>query len=155
MALGVAVLGRWSGIVPVAPVGVLALLLAPVAAGLGGLRLEGSPWRVPRSWTALGPVGYAGAFGLALGTGVLTALTSPAAYVLLAWLATGPSGTAALAVALAYAAGRTVPVLVIAAVARRRDTHPAELVAAAGARIPRLGAVEAAVLVATGLVLLV
>jgi hypothetical protein len=127
---------------------VLALVLAPVAAGLGGIRLEGSPWRVPQSWSGLGPVGYATAFGAALGTGAVTALSSPAAYVLLAWLLTGPGPVAAAAVAAAYAAGRAAPLLGIAAVALRRDEHPAALVAAAGTVVPRLGPVEGAVLAA-------
>jgi hypothetical protein len=90
-------------------VGALAAVLAAVALRLLPVHLEGSPWRVPREWSQLGRVTYAGIFGAALGTGLATALASPALYALFAWGLVAPAWSAVWPVFLAFALGRAVP----------------------------------------------
>jgi hypothetical protein len=104
--------------------GLLTLLLALVTARLLPLRLPGSPWRVPRSWGALGHVAYSGVFGAALGTGLATALPSAGLYALVGWGLVAPAWTAVWPVFGAFALGRVLPVLLIAVQAERRGTYP-------------------------------
>ena len=86
------------------------------------LPLLSSPWRVPREWNRFGRVGYAAAFGFALGTGVLTALPSAGLILIGVWSASGVPlhevgvvwGTFAAARVLttASASGRSYPAVV-------------------------------------------
>ncbi|MGW4474362.1 hypothetical protein ACWENQ_32220 [Nonomuraea sp. NPDC004354] len=117
-------LGEVTGGLPAWALGGVALVLALVAGGLLPVRLEGSPWRVPRHWAALGPVPYAGVFGVALGTGLATALSSPGLYLLVLWPLGAPNWWPAVLPFLGVAAGRAFPLVLIAARSFSRGRHP-------------------------------
>ncbi len=145
-AVGVAAAWHWLGTLAGHPprwaLGLLAVLLALVAGELLPLRLPGSPWRVPRSWGRLGHVGYASVFGIALGTGLATALPSPGLYALVAWGLAAPGWPAVWPVFGAFAAGRAVPLLVVAAHADRRRGHPDQELETASRIASRLSPAE-------------
>jgi hypothetical protein len=104
--------------------GLLAVVLALVTARLLPLRLPGSPWRVPRSWGALGHLAYSAVFGAALGTGLVTALPSPGLYALVGWGLGAPAWGTVWPVFLAFGLGRALPVLLLAVQAARQGTYP-------------------------------
>jgi hypothetical protein len=104
----------------------LTAALALVTAGLIPIHLDGSPWRVPQSWHRLGPVGYPAAFGVALGTGFATQLSSPAAYLVLVWPTVAPGWTQIWPVFAAFAAGRALPFLAVAIRSAQRRSYPAD-----------------------------
>jgi hypothetical protein len=109
--------------------GALAAAMAVVAAGLLPVHLDGSRWRVPREWSDLGSVWYAGIFGAALGTGLVTALASPGLYVLFAWGLTAATWSAVWPVFLAFGIGRVLPFATIglrAYIRERRVTNIGE-----------------------------
>lgn len=89
---------------------VIAMLCALFVLPVMPIALTGSPWRVPRTWGNKGIVPYATLFGLALGTGVMTALTSPGFYALVfATLVTGDP-MLPLVLATLFALGRWLTV---------------------------------------------
>jgi hypothetical protein len=89
--------------------GIVTAAMAVVAAGLLPIHLDGSRWRVPREWSDLGRVWYAGIFGAALGTGLVTALASPGLYAVFAWGLTAATWSAVWPVFLAFGLGRALP----------------------------------------------
>jgi hypothetical protein len=97
--------------------GLLAVFLAAASARLPGLRLSGSPWRVPSSWGRIGRVPYAALFGFTLGTGLLNALSSPTFFLLLAWAWFAASWPAVVLVFGAFALARALPTAVMTAAA--------------------------------------
>lgn len=114
------------------PSGIVGALLLGIAA-LGSLALlaagdlpvaTGSPWRVPRNWAARGHSTYAGVFGLALGGGFFTALPSVGLIGLVLWALLSASTWAVVIGFVAFALGRILPLLVIAARARRTGIFP-------------------------------
>jgi hypothetical protein len=151
-AAGHALRAPWAG------VGAVALVAAIFAAEALPVQLPQSRWRVPREWGRLGPVGYAAAFGSALGLGVLTALPSPGFYVILYYGLTGASLVSIWIVAIAFAVGRALPMLAIAAATRRSGEYPAgpvelvarTLTAASPLEVLLLAAVAGAVLAPGG-----
>lgn len=149
-------------------VGGLAAALAVVALKLLPIHLDGSPWRVPREWSQLGRVTYAGIFGAALGTGLATALASPALYVLFAWGLAAPTWLAVWPVFLAFALGRAVPFAAIGLTGylrardvddvtrsyNRIDTDVRGSLHRLNAALPALAPVEAALLLVLAVLLL-
>lgn len=135
-------------------VGALAVGLALVAARVLPVSLSGSRWRVPQEWARFGPVGYAGAFGVALGTGVATRIGSPAMYAVLAWGLAAPQWSLVWPAFAAFAAGRAVPFLAIAARSQRRGTYTADQLGMFSGLVGRLWLVESAVLAALAVHLL-
>lgn len=133
---------------PLWTVGVVAAALALVAARLVPVPLGGSRWRVPQEWARFGPVGYAGAFGVALGTGVATRIGSPATYALLAWGVAAPEWGLVWPGFAVFAAGRAAPFLAIAARSHRRGTYTGDQLGPVVALAGRLWPVEAVVLAA-------
>jgi hypothetical protein len=132
---------------PLWTLSVLAIPLAVISAGLAGVKLEGSPWRVPGKWSRMGHILDSGVFGVMVGMGVATALASPALYLLLAWSVAAPSWAAVWPVFLAFGLGRALPFLTLALRAYRRGTDVGEELDEMTALTPRLGLVEAALLV--------
>lgn len=124
----------------------VAAALALVAAGLVPVELAGSPWRVPQSWTRLGGYGYPAAFGVALGVGLATRLSSPGMYALVAWATVVPGWTGIWPVFAGYAAGRALPFLVVAVLSARRHTYAADQVPAVSRATRSLAAAEVFVL---------
>jgi hypothetical protein len=82
-----------------------AAVVAGIAGALG-VRLRGSTWRVPKRWARNGHLVYSGMFGLALGTGFMTALPSIAMLVLYAWALVAPSWSLIWPVFLVFAVAR-------------------------------------------------
>jgi hypothetical protein len=85
--------------------------LVSLAMVLGGRELGGSPWRVPRTWSRFGRVRFAGLFGAALGTGLLTAAPSAALIAFVVAVATGSGLVLGL---LAFAAFAVTRIAVVA-----------------------------------------
>jgi hypothetical protein len=106
------------------PLAVLAAGLALITSPLVSLQLRGSPWRIPREWSRFGDVAYAGIFGVALGTGMATALASPGLYLLVAWGVVAGSWHLVWPVFLAFAVGRALPFAVIVARVWRHGEQP-------------------------------
>jgi hypothetical protein len=124
----------------------LAAALALVAARVVPLELSGSRWRVPQAIGRLGPVSYVGAFGVALGTGVATRAGSPATYAMVAWGLVAPRWALVWPVFAAFAAGRALGFLAVAARSWRRGTYSAEQLWPVVSLARRLWPVEAALL---------
>lgn len=131
---------------PLWVLGVLALGLALPAARLVPVHLEGSSWRVPQAWGRLGHAGFSGVFGACLGTGLATALASPGLYLLVAWGVAAPAWSAVWPAFLAFGLGRVIPFTVIAVLADRRTTDPAEPMIEVEEITERLAPAEAALL---------
>lgn len=127
----------------------LAALLALVVAGVIPVDLEGSRWRVPQSWSRFGRYGYPAAFGVALGAGWATRLSSPGAYLLFAWAVVAPEWAWVWPVFVAFAAGRAVPFLVVSLISAKRHTHSADQLESIVRTTRPLVAVEALVLALT------
>jgi len=136
-------------------VGVLAALLVLVTARMAPVTLPGSRWRVPQDWARLGSVGYAGAFGMALGLGVVTRVGSPAMYAVLAWGVAAPEWNLAWPVFVVFAAGRTVPFLAVATRSYRQGTYSGDQLEPVAGFVRRLWPVEGILLavLAAGLLL--
>ena len=82
------------------------------SSGAFGIHLEGSKWRIPRGWGAKGVAWHSFTFGVGLGTGFLTALPSPAAYVVVFALIDQHSAAVVGLTVIAFELGRasmTVP----------------------------------------------
>jgi hypothetical protein len=135
---------------PLWALGVLALVLALTVVRVLPLHLEGSPWRVPRSWGALGHAGYSGVFGAALGTGLATALASPALYLLIAWGIAAPSWSAVWPIFLAFGIGRAAPFIAIAVKADRDSSDPFEALERVASKAASLAPAEAFLLAFVG-----
>jgi len=140
---------------PLWTVGALAALLALVTARVVPVALPGSPWRVPQDWARFGSVGYAGAFGMALGLGVATRIGSPAMYAVLAWGVAAPEWSLAWPVFVVFAAGRAVPFLAVATRSHHQGTYSGDQLGPAAGFVRRLWPVEGIVLavLAAGLLL--
>lgn len=151
-ALGIAagwqLLSAATGRPPRWALAVLAALLALVAGKVLALHLPGSPLRVPRSWARLGHTGYSAVFGMALGTGVTTALPSPGLYALIAWGLFAPSWSAVWPVFLAFSLGRAVPFLLLAIHAARTNQFADHALDRARVSAALLAPAEATVLAA-------
>jgi hypothetical protein len=114
---GLALLGRALGAGHGAAVAVAAALLLAAAAGdAGGRRIVPQIRRqVPESWRRVLPVALASAlYGVLLGLGFTTFVLSFAVYALAAACVVLGDPTIGLVVGLAFAAGRIVPVIVLA-----------------------------------------
>ena len=133
---------------PLWTVGLLAAGLALVAARVVPVTLGGSRWRVPQEWARFGDVGYAGAFGVALGTGVATRIGSPATFAVLAWGLAAPEWGLVWPGFAAFAAGRAVPFLAVAARSHHHGTYSADELGAFSGLAGRLWPIEAALLAA-------
>ncbi|MGI5489973.1 hypothetical protein [Microtetraspora malaysiensis] len=140
-------LGEVTGGVPAWALGGVALVLALVAGGFVPVRLEGSPWRVPRHWAALGTVPYAGVFGVALGTGLATALSSPGLYLVVLWPLGAPNWWLAIVPFLGVAAGRAFPLVLISARSFSRGRHPSADLRRFSRWAGRLDVAEAVILI--------
>jgi hypothetical protein len=95
------------------------MALLPLAGSLSALKLsplklEGSQWRVPLEWGAWGRTPHSLAFGFALGTGVLTKLSSPGLFAVFAWTVVAHSLIEAWLPFLAFAVGRAISYFVVA-----------------------------------------
>ena len=86
--------------------------------------VPGSRWMVPREWARIGTVAYSAAFGLALGTGVMTLLPSAALYALLAAAQAAPAAWQAFALLLCFAAARAALVVFLTARSAGGRLHP-------------------------------
>ncbi|HCT75468.1 MAG TPA: hypothetical protein DGT23_02520 [Micromonosporaceae bacterium] len=133
---------------PLWTLGVLAIVMAVIAAGIFGIKLEGSRWRVPGRWSRMGHIGDSGVFGLMVGTGVATALASPGFYVVLAWSLAATEYSAVWPVFLAFGIGRALPFLTIAARAYWHDRDVGEVLDPFTRITGRLGLPEALLLTA-------
>jgi len=87
-------------------------------------RLPGSPWQVPRSWGRLGHHAYSAVFGGILGFGILTSVPSVSLYVVLGWGLAAANWSEVWPVFVAFAVGRGLPLVVLAARARRLQEYP-------------------------------
>jgi hypothetical protein len=133
----------------------LMLITALIAVRLIPVVLDGSRWRVPQSFPVGSRTLYAAWFGLALGTGVLTRLSSPAYYAVLFWVCVTPAGATAWPVLLLFAAGRAVAFVLVAAPILRQRTDPQfALVDSAAALVRRLAVLEGVLLALAGVTLL-
>ena len=110
------------------------------------LRVPGSSWMVPREWARFGTTRYAALFGLALGTGVATALPSPALYALLAAVEAAPRWWQAVALMLTFGAARAAMAPLLTARSARRGVHPSLGLDRLRDSMARLGIVEIALL---------
>jgi hypothetical protein len=119
------------------------------------LRLPGSRWMVPREWARFGTPSYAALFGFALGTGVITALPSPALYALLAMVEAAPRWWQAVGLMLVFGLARGAMVPLLTARSARRGVHPSLGIDRLRATMARLGVVEIVLLVALGVEILV
>jgi hypothetical protein len=107
---------RITGQLPVAGLaGIAVLVLALEASRVPAV---GSSWRIPRQWAAGRPVLAAAMFGGLLGTGVATALSSAALYLIWAWAVSSASFSAVWAPFVAFGAARAIPVSVTRSVSR-------------------------------------
>ncbi|GII97101.1 hypothetical protein [Sinosporangium siamense] len=147
-------IGNLIGHIPPVWLGVISLALAAVVSGLLPIALDGSSWRVPRSWGAWEHGPYAGVFGVALGTGFVTALASPALYLVMAWGIASPEWSATWPVFLAFAVGRAIPFIFITVAAARRKEDPADPLERASPYIQKLAFVEAMLLAGLSIVFL-
>lgn len=98
--------------------------IAVVGREIGVLRfpLPQSRWQVPREWLASMPVRMAATlYGLALGTGVLTRVTTGGFYLLLLWALMSGSRLEGALMFAAFGLGRGVPVLALASVTDNTD----------------------------------
>lgn len=114
---GLALLGHTLGAGQGATVAIVAALLLAAAAGDGaGRRIVPQVRRqVPESWRRVLPVPFAaGLYGVLLGLGFTTFVLSFAVYALAAACLVLGDTTTGLVVGLAFAAGRIVPVVVLA-----------------------------------------
>lgn len=119
-ALGLAV--RGTGLVG-RPAALVAAGLAVLAAGFEGRRLPGPRRQVDEDWMHRyrGWV-YGSGFGLQLGLGVVTIVTTPAVYLALALAVLSGSLTAGAAIGLTFGVARALPLLLAA-----RIHEPAQL----------------------------
>jgi hypothetical protein len=145
-AAGWHVLGAFLGHPPRSVLGALAAVLTLVAARLLPVRLRGSPWRVPRTWSHLGHMPYAVVFGLALGTGMATALASPALYLVIAWGLTATNWAAVWPVFLAFGIGRAAPFMAISVHALRHRVLPNNALARGESIVPGAALAEGLIL---------
>jgi len=109
------------------PIRVLAaaVALAYATAELTGrwLPVPSSPWRVPQRWGLLGQPVFGAAFGVALGTGFVTAVTYAGYYFLLAttFVVSDPLVGATIMAMFGATRGLTTVLVPLVAVARRRQ----------------------------------
>ena len=135
---GLALLGKALGAGQGAAVAIAAALLLAAAAGdASGRRIVPQVRRqVPESWRRVLPVPLAaGLYGVLLGLGFTTFVLSFAVYALAAACLVLGDGAIGLAVGLAFAAGRIVPVVVLAPL---QETARGIDIAAAMAERPRI-----------------
>ena len=93
--------------------GSAALILAMHAAGLIRVPVPESRWQVPRKWlAAMGEVLGGGLFGICLGAGVVTRITTTL-YVVLAWVVVAGGVRWGAAVMAVYALSRTAPLWIL------------------------------------------
>lgn len=76
--------------------------------------LPSSRWRVPRRWSRIGPIRYAGSFGVLLGLGFLTARPAVSFWFLIAALLSLNEPRSALLVMALFGLGRGVATLPVA-----------------------------------------
>jgi hypothetical protein len=145
--------GSVFGHLPLILVALAAALLGLVDLGLPPVRLPSSPWRIPRSWVRFGHPAYSAIFGASLGTGLLTALASPALYAMVLWGTAAHAWADAAIVFVGFAVGRVVPVIGIAADAYLRRKAAADPYVIDAALVP-LRALEATALLAFALTVL-
>lgn len=146
-------LGLLVGPLTTVAVGVIAVVVGLVESRLLPLRLFSSPWRIPQSWRSLGPVGYPTVFGFCLGLGLLTALSSPALYAVIAFGLAALSLPGVLVVFGAFGVGRVIVPLVLAMLAPF-GTDEADALMRMEDRSLWAGPVEAVALLGFGLVTL-
>lgn len=165
-SLGLAIGGLCTGVVAFSigsllsfdgrvPLGILAVVLALVAGKVAPIELTGSPWRVPRSLSRRGRRFSAFVFGAYLGTGVLTALSSPAFYLILAWCVAADEWGLIWPVMLAFGVGRAVPMILLSVTARRTEANLQNDVPRAAEVVANLAPVEAVLLLTFSMVLMV
>ena len=142
---GLALLGQTLGAGGGAAVAIaVALLLAAAAGDAAGRRIVPQMRRqVPEAWRRVLPVPLAaGLYGVLLGLGFTTFVLSFAVYALAAACLVLGDVTAGLAVGLAFAVGRTVPVVVLAPL--QRSARGVDIAAAMAERPGVLRAIRAA-----------
>jgi len=138
------------GRLPLAAVGTVCLLAAAAVAADPRLPAPGSRWMVPREWARFGPTGYAAAFGLVLGTGVVTMMPSAALYAMLATAEAAPAWWQTFLLLLAFGATRALMVVVLTARSARRGRHPVESMAWIARVTTRVATIEALLAAALG-----
>jgi hypothetical protein len=109
---------------PLVVAAAVAIVVSLISA-LTPIALPQSRWRVPSVWSQLGPRRYAGAFGVALGLGVVTALPSNGFYVLLFVGLSSESWLLILLALLLFGVARAVPVFASAGYADFTGINPA------------------------------
>ncbi len=132
----------------------IALVLAVFASGVLPVPLPGSRLRVPQSWFQFGDMLYSAAFGIALGSGVLTALSSPGYYAVVAWGLSGEAWRETWPVFVAFAAGRALIFAVNIGTSRKPKASALETVDRSVAITGHFRWLECAVLASVGMLLL-
>lgn len=87
-----------------------------------------SLWRVPREWGYWGPQRYAAAFGFLLGLGFVTAIPSPAFYVLIVLALSNVSPALIVAVFASFGAIRALPLVIASVASARSGEYPTGIV---------------------------
>lgn len=142
---------RAAGPMPAWSVATICLLAAVAVVAGPRARVPGSAWMVPREWARLHPTGYAAAFGVVLGTGVLTVLPSAALYALLAVAQSAPAWWQCLAVLLTFGAARAGFTAILTMRSVTGSTHPIAHVRGMHARAARAVPLEVGLTVMLGL----
>jgi hypothetical protein len=131
------------------PMQLIALVALVATMSVTGLfHLPESRWRVPRSWGRFGHTMFAALFGVVLGLGVLTAVSSAGYYVLLAWAVLVPSWSYVWPTFVAFGVGRAIPLVLIAVLSGGQEGRLPSVLQQMRARAQALVYVEAALLVA-------
>jgi hypothetical protein len=106
---------------PIQLVALVSVAAAIASTGLGPVRLPQLLWRVPRSWSRFGPTTFASLFGVILGIGVLTAISSPGYYVLVLWAIVSPAWSSVWPAFAAFGIGRAAPLALAALLSGERE----------------------------------
>jgi hypothetical protein len=132
----------------VAAIAVLALVGMAVEPHIG---VPGSRWMVPKQWARLTTTGYAGAFGLLLGAGIVTLPPSAAIYAVLATAQAAPVSWQTFVVLLGFGTAAAVAPTLLTVRSIVGNSHPigdVALVCAWAARAARAELVACAALAA-------
>lgn len=146
-------IGRLFGGLTTVAVGMIAVGMGLAGSKLMPLRVFSSPWRIPQTWRRLGSVGYPTVFGYCLGLGLLTALSSSALYVVIAFGLAALSLPSVLLVFAAFALGRMLGPLALSVLATF-GTDEADALERLEERSLWAGPLEAVALLTYGLVTL-
>lgn len=92
----------------------IAAVYAADRLSLINLRPPSTHWQVPRHWTRFGRLTYSGLFGLALGFGLVTIITSWSLYALIFWASAQPTLVSIVAIFAVFGLIRGLPLLIIA-----------------------------------------